>query len=249
MSNSTLVWISGASGGIGSALAASVPFAGARTIDLSRSGGSPHAEHVPADLADPGAWTAVSSHFNDVIGTSDATQAVFIHSAGTLDPMGFAGQVDQAAYTRNVLLNAAAPQVLGNAFLAAVANSATLEDATLVILSSGAATKPYAGWSSYCGAKAAVDHWVRTVGAEQALMDHPVKVVAVAPGVVGTGMQEYIRQQDESQFPARDKFVGLFERDELVDPADAAAGIWSVVQRNDIPTGAVIDLRSLEPAG
>lgn len=248
MATSALVWISGASGGIGAALAASVPFEGAHTFDLSRSGGAPGTEHVPADLSDPAAWAAVAAHFDAVLGDTEAETAVFVHNAGTLDPMGFAGRVDQAAYTRNVLLNSAAPQVLGNAFLAAVGRAPSVTSASLVLLSSGAASKPYEGWSSYCGAKAGVDHWVRTVGAEQASTDNPVKVVAVAPGVVGTGMQEYIRAQDEAVFPAKEKFVGLYERGELVDPADAATGIWSVVQREDIETGAVIDLRKLSPA-
>ena len=61
MATSALVWISGASGGIGAALAASVPFEGAHTFDLSRSGGAPGTEHVPADLSDPAAWAAVAA--------------------------------------------------------------------------------------------------------------------------------------------------------------------------------------------
>ena len=249
MATSTFVWISGASGGIGAALAAANPFDGAITFDLSRSGGSPHATHVPADLSDPAAWEAVAAHFADTLRGVEVDRAVFVHNAGTLDPMGFSGTVDQAAYTRNVMLNSASPQVLGNAFLTALSGAASVKDAAIAITSSGAASKPYEGWSSYCGGKAAVDHWVRTVGAEQARADNPVKVVAVAPGVVATDMQAFIRDTDEADFPAKEKFVGLHERGELVDPDDAAKGFWSVITRDDIPTGAVVDLRKLDPAG
>ena len=70
---------------------------------------------------------------------------------------GFAGEMDAAAYTRNVLLNSAAPQVLGDAFLRAAAR--TEASCQLVNISSGAANNAYAGWSSYCAGKAAADQW------------------------------------------------------------------------------------------
>ena len=242
---STLVWISGASGGIGAALAASVPFDDATTFDISRSGGTDGTTHVPADLSDPSSWPEVGEHFARTIAEHGPRRVVFVHNAGTIEPIGFAGEVDPTAYQRNVLLNAAAPQVLGAAFVAAVTASDTVTEATLLMLSSGAATKPYEGWSSYCGGKAAVDHWVRTVGAEQQHRGGRVRVVAVAPGVVGTGMQAYIREQDADDFPARQKFVDLFEDGDLVAPEAAAKGIWGLLDRDDIPTGAVVDLRKI----
>lgn len=236
-----LVWISGASRGIGAALAASVPFTDAHTYDLSRSGGSPHAEHVPADLADPSAWQAVEAHFRAVLGGFEGDRAIFVHNAGTLHPMGFAGRVNSAAYATNVLLNSAAPQVLGHAFLAAVGERGVPAD--LVLLTSGAASSVYEGWSSYCAGKAAVDHWVRNVGAEQARLEVGARVLALAPGVVATAMQEQIRATDPEDFPAVDKFIGLHERGELRDPADAARDIWEVVGDHTVTTGTVLDLR------
>lgn len=237
----SLVWISGASSGIGAALAASVPYPGARLIDISRSGGASGAEHLRADLADPSSWAAVEAHLVAQLDGFTGSRAVFIHSAGTLDPMGFAGAVDSAAYRTNVLLNSAAPQALGHAFLKAVAGADCR--AHLVLLSSGAATRPYAGWSSYCAAKAAVDQWVRAVGLEQG--PDGCTVLAVAPGVVATGMQELIRATDEAAFPAKQKFVDLHASGGLTDPADAARGIWALLERDDLDNGAVVDLRTL----
>lgn len=245
----TIVWITGASGGIGAALAASVPYTGARLIDISRSGATvaPPAgsviEHLPADLADPSSWAAVEGHLLAQLGDFDGQRAVFVHSAGTLDPIGFAGEVDSAAYRRNVLLNSAAPQALGHAFLRAVADSGFTGESHLVMLTSGAASTPYEGWSSYCAGKAAVDMWVRAAGAEQARRGGGTRVVAVAPGVVATGMQDYIRTLDEVDFPAVGKFVGLHETGSLTDPAAAAAGIWSLLDE-DLGNGTVTDLRS-----
>ncbi|MGH8887011.1 MAG: SDR family NAD(P)-dependent oxidoreductase [Egibacteraceae bacterium] len=242
MATDTIVWITGASSGIGAALAETVPFAGARVLDVSRSGGARGVEHLPADLADPASWAAVEAHLLAVLGTFSGTRAVFVHCAGTLEPIGFAGAVDSAAYRRNVLLNAAAPQALGHAFLAAVAG---LDLQThLVLVTSGAATAPYEGWSSYCAGKAAVDQWVRVVGAEQRRRPNGCRVVAVAPGVVATPMQERIRATDPHDFPAVGKFVDLYESGQLCDPEDAAQGIWGLLDR-DLDSGAIVDLRDL----
>ena len=48
----SLVFVSGASSGLGLALVRSLPFDDARTIDISRRGAS-GCEHFAADLADP----------------------------------------------------------------------------------------------------------------------------------------------------------------------------------------------------
>jgi benzil reductase ((S)-benzoin forming) len=246
MATENLVWITGASSGIGAALAAAVPFADAHVVDVSRSGGAPGTEHLPADLSDPSSWALVEAHLLARLAEAEAKRAILVHNAGTLDPIGPAGAVDSTAYARNVLLNSAAPQVLGHAFLKAVA--AFSGEAHLYLLSSGAATRPYPGWSSYCGGKAAVDHWVRTVGEEQRLRAAEglpsCRVLAVAPGVVATAMQEQIRSTDPAAFPAVERFRGLHDRGELRDPSDAARDLWSLVDR-DLETGSFVDLRTL----
>ncbi len=239
-----LVWITGASSGIGAALAGSVPFADARVIDISRSGGTPGTEHLPADLSDPAAWAAVEAHLHAQLGSFDGSTVVFVHNAGTLTPVGYAGEVDSSAYRAQVLLNAASPPVLGHAFLAALASSGFQGRAHLLMLSSGAGKKPYEGWSAYCAGKAALDLWVRTVGAEQATRGNRCRVVAVGPGVVATGMQELIRHADAHDFPDVERFVGLYEQDELSEPAEAAQRIWGLLDR-ELENGAVVDVRSL----
>ena len=239
----TTVWITGASRGLGAALATTVPFPGARVLDVSRSGGSPTAEHVPADLADPSSWVALQAHFLAQL-ADGVERAVLVHSAGLLAPIGFAGEVDTAAYRDLVLLDAAAPQVLGHAFLTAV-REAGVPRADLVLLSSGAATTVYEGWSAYGAGKAAVDQWVRTVGAEQQRRGG-VRVLAVAPGVVATGMQELIRSASPHDFPAVEKFADLHASGRLREPEEAARQLWSLLDRDDVTSGSVVDLRDLD---
>lgn len=238
----SLIWISGASSGIGHALAASVPWAGARVIDISRRG-APGLEHVAADLADPASWDAVAESFRKELDGFDGERVVFVHAAGTIEPMGFAAEVDPVAYRRNVVLNAAAPMALGQAFVAAAAAAGRAGQRHLVMLTSGAARSVYPGWSSYGASKAAVDQWVRNVGAEQKLRGG-VQLVAVAPGTVDTAMQRTIRETPEEAFPQRQKFVDLHAGAKLADPADVAARIWGILEAG-LENGAVVDLRDL----
>ncbi|MEA2704163.1 MAG: hypothetical protein QOD63_2108 [Actinomycetota bacterium] len=237
-----LVWISGASSGIGAAMAATVPWEGARVIGIGRRRPPGRGvEHLEADLSDPSSWPAVSASFATELAEFDGDRVAFVHAAGTVEPMGFAGEVDPEDYAANVVLNSAAPQVLGHVFLAA----AREVDAPrhLVMITSGAAKSVYPGWSSYGAGKAAVDQWVRNAGAEQAIRGG-VQVLAVAPGTVDTGMQAVLRETSADDFPSRQKFVDLNAAGKLSDPADVAVRIWSLLDRG-FDNGSVLDLRDL----
>ncbi|MEU4196413.1 SDR family NAD(P)-dependent oxidoreductase [Kribbella sp. NPDC026611] len=231
------VWISGASSGIGAALAASVPFPDARVIDLSRTGGC--VEHFKADLSDPADWLRVEQHFTTELASYTGDRVVFIHNAGTISPIGPAEKVGRDAYTHAVLLNSAAPQILGSAFLRASAHLSCPRH--LILISSGAAKTPYAGWSSYSAGKAASEQWVRTVALE---LPPTCQVLAVAPGVVDTPMQSEIRSADVESFPSVARFQTLKSTGALSSPETAASGIWSLLTK-DLPNGSCVDLRNL----
>jgi benzil reductase ((S)-benzoin forming) len=236
-----LVWISGASSGIGAALAATVPF-DAEVVDFSRRGGTPGTHHVAVDLADPGSWCLVEQDFARRLSSFTGDRVVFVHNAGTLTPLGLADEVDSAAYTRNVLLNSAAAQVLGHYFLQAVADLDC--DQHLLMISSGAAQRPYEGESSYCAGKAAMDQWVRVVGREQDRRIPGCRVVAIAPGIVDTAMQDEIRATDVHAFPQAQRFRDLWHNGGLSQPEEAARAIWSVLDRK-LENGAVLHVRDL----
>jgi benzil reductase ((S)-benzoin forming) len=236
-----LIFISGASSGIGLALAHSAPWPRSRVIDISRRG-APGVEHFAADLADPEQWGRVAALFARELRAFAGERAVFVHAAGTLEPIGFAGEVDAGAYQRSVLLGAACPQVLGDAFLRAARS--TRAQCQLVLISSGAAHNVYEGWSAYGAGKAAVDQWARTAGAEQARRGGRVRVLSVAPGIVATAMQEQIRATPAASFPEVARFIEFHEQHELRDPGAVATEIWALLAR-DLPNGAVVDLRDL----
>jgi benzil reductase ((S)-benzoin forming) len=237
-----LVFVTGASTGLGLALARSVPFQ-ARVVDVSRSGPPDGSGlgHFPADLARPEFWAVVGGEIRRLVDEHDPNRAVLIHAAGTLTPIGFAGEVDPDAYTSNVLLNSAAGQVIGHHFLEAVRGRDGTYD--LVMISPGAASSIYAGWSSYGAGKAALDQWVRNVGAEQRERGG-VRVSAIAPGVLATAMQGEIRSTSERDFPSVSRFHDLHDEGDLVEPEIAAREIWQAIE-GGIETGTVLDIRRL----
>ena len=170
----------------------------------------------------------------------EGTRIVFAHSAGSLEPMGFAGEVEAASYARQVVLNAAAPQVLGDAFLRAIRGHSAAR--TLLMIGSGAARNTYEGWSAYCGGKAAVDHWVRTTALEQARRGG-CRILSIAPGVIATAMQEQIRATSAEDFPDVERFRELHQSGALREPLEVAGELWAAVEA-DTPSGSVIDLRN-----
>jgi benzil reductase ((S)-benzoin forming) len=138
-----------------------------------------------------------------------------------------------------VLLNSAAGQVLGEAFLAAVAPLADVRR-ELVMISSGAARTAYPGWSAYGAGKAALDQWARAVAAEQQRRGG-VRVHSIAPGVVATAMQAHIRGMDAADFPPVDRFRRLHADGRLEDPDDVARRLWALLDGDT--TEPVVDLR------
>lgn len=237
-----LLIITGASRGLGAALAATAPFSG-RTIDVSRSGSeADDVEHLEADLAEPRSWAEVGSRIHESFRESPPGRSVFIHAAGVLTPIGFAGEVESDLYTRNVLINSAAGQILGHHYLSAAAGRDGRHQ--LVMITSGAATSAYEGWSSYGAGKAALDQWVRTAGTEQGLRGG-VEVYAIAPGVVATEMQAEIREMPEKDFPRVERFRELHRNENLISPTEAAKKVWQIVE-DGAENGSVLDIRDFD---
>lgn len=234
-----LLFVTGGSSGIGRAMIETRPWPEARVWNLSRRA-VPGAEHVAVDLATPEGWERAAACFERALAGFTGPLAVLVHAAGTLTPIRFAGEAAPAAYRTNVLLNSAAPQIVGDAFLRALARSEAR--GWLLQIGSGASRSVYEGWSGYCAGKAAVDHWVRTVGAEQARRGDRCRLLCVAPGVVATSMQEEIRATSARDFPETERFRALHREGALREPHEVARELWALRDRA-LPNGAVIDLR------
>ena len=238
----TLVWITGATSGIGAALADTVPYPHARIINISRRT-HPTLESVRADLSDPADWDVVADHLQTELSTFTGRRVLFVHNAMLPEPVGFAGEVDPDAYRRHVLANAAAPLVLGDAFLR---HLPTGVEAGLVMISSAAARVPFAGQSGYGAGKAAMEQWVRTVRSELAHRRSSTWVVAIRPGAVDTPALRAAAAVDVADFPTAALARDALERGQI-DSADVGARrIWDVLPPT-ADTPAVVLLGEMLP--
>jgi benzil reductase ((S)-benzoin forming) len=238
MPEETLIWVTGASQGIGKALIQAVPWQGARVIGVSRSPG-PAPIQVAANLADPAGWDLLEASFHRELAGFSGGRVVFLHAAGAISPIGFAGETEPHQYRASVLLNAAAPLIAGEAFLRAGRHLTCRRQ--LVLFSSGAARRPYPGVAAYGAAKAAVEQWVRAAGNEQARRGG-VQVLSINPGRVATAMHEQLRAAGDDRLPDHGEFIRLHEEGQLSDPGDVARQLWSLLDDHDIASGQVLNL-------
>jgi NAD(P)-dependent dehydrogenase (short-subunit alcohol dehydrogenase family) len=221
----SLVWISGATTGLGSGLARTCPYQNARIINLSRSR-HPDLDNVSFDLADPGTWGAVRESFAEELAAFRGTRVIFVHNAFASATAGFAGEVDPDIYYRDVIGNAAAPLVLADWFIRAVGPG---YESGLVLMSSAAARMPFEGRSVYGAAKAGVEQWVRVVRRERARRGAGPWVVAVRPGFVDSPSVRLEATLDPSVYPIAPALRKGLDDGEALHPDDAARAIWAAL--------------------
>ena len=110
-------------------------------------------------------------------------------------------------------------------------------------ISSGNGRGAMASQAIYSAAKAGLDHFTRCLALEEALKAQGARVCSLAPGVVDTDMQTYLRAADAESFPDHARFVDLKAQGHLSSPADAAAQVLAYLARPDFGSNPVADLR------
>lgn len=175
------------------------------------------------------------------INPGQAKGVYLINNAGVIQPVGRAEDCSPNEVERHLRINLLAPMLLASAF---IKHTKTWEVQKRVLnISSGAASSPYYGWSSYCAGKAGLDMFTRCVGAEQQGSNFPTEIMALAPGIIDTEMQGQIRNTTHEQFILRDRFIELKESGQLIDPRVAGKKIARLLFSPEFKNGGVIDLR------
>src|SRR5690606_35765935 len=168
-----------------------------------------------------------------------AQRYLLIKNAGTVDPINQASELSNAAaITAAFNLNVTSIMLLTAAFLRAVKPLGV--DCRILNISSGAGRKPMPGWGVYCATKAALDLYTQVLHEE----NHGVRIAALAPGVIDTGMQLHIRGSAAQDFPNVDRFVEMHESGQLASPTDVAARILRYMAHDDFGTTVLDDIRN-----
>jgi NAD(P)-dependent dehydrogenase (short-subunit alcohol dehydrogenase family) len=244
-----LVVLTGASRGLGRALAEQCLKQGVALVTLSRS----HVDeldqlacdhNVPltqlvVDLNDRVAVEQTAKQMAELL--SQAQRPRLIQNAGVVTPVTVADQpasfleIEQAYLT-----NVVTPTFLTNHFLAATSHAT---DRRVMLISSGAGRQAIPGWGVYCATKAALDRYAEVVSVEQGTR---ARIVAVAPGVINTPMQETIRNADSKRFPVLDTFVQLHQQGALAQPAHVAEQLLSFIEDDSFGQKTIDDIRQHE---
>jgi NAD(P)-dependent dehydrogenase (short-subunit alcohol dehydrogenase family) len=212
--------ITGASRGLGRALAELLARRGAKVALVARDAGPLHdvvatirgnggdAHAIAGDIADKAAIHRIAGQAQGLVGDI----AIAVHAASTLGPTPLRLLLDTECEDLEAVLetNLVGPFRLTKILAGAMALRG---DGTIVHVSSDAAIEPYPRWGAYGISKAAQDHLSRILAAE--LAGTGVRVLAVDPGEMDTKMHA-------DAIPDAD-------RSALQRPADVAARIVAMI--------------------
>lgn len=91
----------------------------------------------------------------------------------------------------------------------------------IINFDSGAAYRPINGWGLYSAGKAYMNMWLKSLREEESL-----EIVSFDPGVVDTPMQAEIREADPADFPDLDMFLEYKKNGILNSPSEIAGYVW-----------------------
>lgn len=182
--------VTGASMGIGRAIAAALAAEGTNLVLCSRHGDElanaaselrrscgTRIEAIPTDVSDPTQVRSLVDFTLDRFGTID----ILVNCAGVYGPIGPVTDVDSQAWLQCIGIN------LCGTFLTVQAVLPTMiqkRSGKIILLSGGGAVSPFPRFSAYGASKAGVVRFTETVSEE--VKQHHIDINAIAPGPVNT---------------------------------------------------------------
>lgn len=222
MANSPVFIVTGASRGIGKAVVLqSLLKFNARVVAVARSGEL--LEELRAEAAKLGKESSLEVLKGDVTEESLPRHAVnravdkwgqldgVIANAGVLEPIASVADGPVQGWKRLFDVNFFSIITLVQEALPQLRKS----KGSIIMISSGAASKGYRGWGAYGSSKAALNHLASTLSVEEP----EVTSIALRPGVVDTDMQVLLRSNGlEAMKEDHQKFVDLHKSGKLIHP-------------------------------
>ena len=255
MPHNPLYLLTGASRGMGLAMAQQLLKSGNTLICIARSTNPDLAAEAKAAGATLEQWQQDLSQGEQAAhqlqawlqaqGPQAFASATLINNAGVIPRIAplsaSANPQDLADLAHALRVGLEAPMQLTAAFLGAT--DAWTVPRKVLNISSGLGRRAMASQAAYCAAKAGMDHFTRCVALDEALKPHGAKVCSLAPGVIDTDMQVQLRGADPAAFPDRQNFANLKTGGQLTSPADAATRVLAWLERADFGTNPVADVR------
>jgi len=181
--------VTGASRGIGAAIAQRLLDAGAKVVVAART----RSDETPAGATfvagDVRTTEGVQAIARDALGALGGLDILINNAGGSRVFPGGSWTISDEEWQDHLALNLFAAVRLTNAVLPALRESSS---AAIVNISSTAATMPYAFCVPYGAAKAALDYYSRTLAVELASLG--VRVNVVSPGPIATASSEELRK-------------------------------------------------------
>lgn len=198
------IMITGATGGIGRAVARALVEHGASVIlhgrkgkalqalfdELAPLGPEPALVEIDLERAQGPAYQALIEALEDRFGKLDG----LLHNAGLLGQLSPIEHYDIAQWQRVMHVNVTAPFILTRCLLPLLKQS---EDASLLFTTSNVGHKGRAFWGAYCASKFATEGLAQVLAEE--LEQTPVRVNVVNPGRVRTRMRAQAYPAEDPQ--------------------------------------------------
>ena len=245
--------ITGASRGLGHALALELLRPGQRLLTLSRQPSEAlrqRADQVgctleqwPVDLADARPASKQLQPWLRALRAENLASAALINNAGVIPAITPLRNARAADISNALRVGLEAAMLLTAAFLHAT--SSWPAQRRVLNISSGLGRRPMAAQAPYCAAKAGMDLFTRCVALEEAARRRGARVCALAPGVIDTGMQQQLRGADARLFPDRGYFQELHDNRNLAQPAAVAQKIAAFLAHPDFGEQPVASLHDL----
>ena len=226
---SNIVWITGATSGIGEALARNCPWPDTEIISVSRRP-HPDLESVYFDLTDQASWDTVATHVTDRLATFRGERALFIHNALYYWGRGYMGEGEHATHVNEFMANCVAAIALGDSFIRAAAPAVDAGvDVGLIQMSSASARIVYPGYAIYGASKAAIEQWVRCVRAEREDRGQGPWVSAIRPGFVDTPAARREAELPPDTHPGVPGIAEAVQSGNMLEATDCATLIWDAI--------------------
>ena len=176
----------------------------------------------------------IANNFSDLSGLKQKLEAnkikhqLCILNAGTMGDIALSSEITDEEFLKTLKINVVANKIIIDW---SIQNGCS----RFIGISSGAATKNYDGWLNYCVSKSAFRSMLLQYQKDLPMM----KFKLISPGVLKTGMNKKIKDQDISKYPDMKKF----HQTSAVDPKKASELIFNKYREYLYEERLEIDLR------